>query len=99
MSKYWLCFIMLLSVISISVMVPAYAEVTSFQTSSSFYKGGSVIQFSGTILSTDSSGVTIVIFDPNGKFLSLVSGIADSNHAFQVNVDTGTAGNQPLFSV
>lgn len=99
MSKNWLCLIAILSIVSLFIMVPAYAEVTSFQTSSSFYKGGSVIQFSGTILSTDSSGVTIVIFDPNGKFLSLVSGIADNNHAFQVNVNTGTTSNQPLFSV
>lgn len=84
----------------ISAVIPAYAEVTSLQSDSSFYKGGSVIHFSGTTLSTDSSpNVTIVIFDPNGKFLSLVSGVTDSNHAFQVSVDTSTQSNMQLFSV
>ncbi|MDR3781818.1 MAG: fibronectin type III domain-containing protein [Candidatus Nitrosotalea sp.] len=91
--------IVLLSVIAASVVIPAYAEVTSLQIDSSFYKGGSVIHFSGTTLSTDSPNVTIVIFDPNGKFLSLVSGITDSNHAFQVSVDTSTQSNMQLFSV
>jgi len=91
--------IVLLSVIAASIVIPAYAEVTSLQVDSSFYKGGSVIHFSGTTLSTDSPNVTIVIFDPNGKFLSLVSGITDSNHAFQVSVDTSTQSNMQLFSV
>jgi uncharacterized membrane protein len=89
----------LLSFIVISTVLPAYAEVTSIQTSSSFYKGGSQIQFSGTTLSDDPPNVTIVIFDPNGKFLSLVSAVTDSNHAFQVSVDTGTQSNMQLFSV
>ncbi len=89
----------LLPFIAISAIIPAYAEVTSLQTDSSFYKGGSVIHFSGTTLSTDSPNVTIVIFDPNGKFLSLVSGVTDNNHAFQVSVDTGTQSNVHLFSV
>lgn len=80
-------------------VIPAYAEVTSIQTDSSFYKGGAVIHFSGTTLSTDSPNVTIVIFDPNGKFLSLVSGVTDSNHAFHVSVDTSTQSNKQLFSV
>ncbi len=92
--------IALLSIIAASMVIPAYAEVTSLQTSSSFYKGGSIIKFSGTILSTDSSpNVTIVIFDPNNKFVTLASGIADSNHAFQASVDTSLSGNQKLMSL
>lgn len=99
MNRTGLCLFILLSFIAISAVIPAYAEVTSLQIDSSFYKGGSVIHFSGTTLSTDSPNVTIVIFDPNGKFLSLVSGLADSNHAFQVSVDTSTQSNTQLFSV
>jgi uncharacterized membrane protein len=93
--------IALLSIISISAIIPAFAEVTSLQTSSSFYKGGSVIQFSGTTQSTDSSssGVTIVIFDPNNKYILLTSGIIDNNHAFQASVDTGSQSYKPLFSL
>ncbi len=89
----------LLSVIVTSAVIPAYAEVTSLQTGSSFYKGGSAIQFSGTTLSTDSPNVTILIFDPNNKFILLASGTTDSNHAFQVIVNTGLPSNQQLFSL
>jgi len=88
----------ILSVIVLSVILPAYADVTSLQTSLPFYKGGSVIQFSGTTLSTDSPNVTILIFDPTNKFILLASGTTDSNHAFQVSVDTSTPSNQQLFS-
>jgi hypothetical protein len=91
--------IALLSIIAISLVIPAYAEVTSLKVGSSFYKGGSVIQFSGATLNTDPPNVTIIIFDPNNKFILLASGITDSNHAFQVNVDTSLPSNQQLFSL
>lgn len=99
MSENRLYLVALLSLIAISVVIPAYAEVTSLQTSSSFYKGGSMIQFSGTTLSTDPPNVTIVIFDPNNKFVLLASGITDSNHAFQVSVDSSLPSNQHLLSI
>lgn len=91
----------ILSVIALSAIIPAYAEVTSLQTGSSFYKGGSIIQFSGTTQSSDSSssGVTIVIFDPNNKYILLTSGTIDNNHAFQASVDTGSPSYTPLFTL
>jgi len=81
------------------VILPAYAEVTSLQTNAAFYKGGNQIQFSGKIASGDSPYVTVVIYDPNNKFVVLSSGMADNNNAFQITVDTGTQVNQPKFSL
>src|SRR5574340_250845 len=90
----------LLSVIVVSLtVIPAYAEVTSLKTNAPFYKGGSKIYFSGTILDTDPPNVTILLFDPTNKFILLASGIADSNHQFQIIVDSSTSDNQQKFSL
>ncbi|MGI0007317.1 MAG: fibronectin type III domain-containing protein [Nitrosotalea sp.] len=90
MSKSRLYLLALLSVIVVSVTtVPAYAEVTSLKTDASFYKGGSQITFSGTVLPTDSRTITILIFDPQNNYL-VRSGIADSNDQFQIIIDTGS---------
>jgi hypothetical protein len=80
-------------------IVPAYAEVTSLKTSAQFYKGGNTIYFSGTVLDTDPPNVTILIFNPNGQFVMLTSGIADSNHQFQISVDTSNPDNQQKLSI
>ncbi len=70
MSKFGLCLLALLSVIVVSITtIPAYAEVTSLKTDASFYKGGSQITFSGTVLPTDSRTITILIFDPQNNYL------------------------------
>jgi hypothetical protein len=82
-----------------SVILPAYAEITSIQTNAQFYKGGNQIIFSGKIAPGDSPYVTIVIFDPNNKFVLLSSGTADSNNAYQIMVDTSIQSNQPKFSL
>jgi len=90
----------LLSVIVVSLtVIPAYAEVTSLKTNAPFYKGGSKIYFSGTVLDTDPPNVTLLLFDPADKFITLASGIADSNHTFQIIVDTSTSDNQQKFSL
>ncbi len=99
MNKNPIYLIALLFVISMSALIPAYAEVTSLQTSSSFYKAGDMIQFSGTTLSTDPHNVTILIFDPTNKFVLLASGTTDNNNAFQVSVDTSLPTNQQIFSL
>ncbi|MGI0075448.1 MAG: hypothetical protein ACREA5_05850, partial [Nitrosotalea sp.] len=100
MSKYKLYSMVLLSVVVVSITIlPAYAEVTSLKTNTSFYKGGSTVYFSGTVLNTDPPNVTILLFDPTNKFILLASGNADSNHQFQINVDTSTSNNQQKFSV
>jgi hypothetical protein len=82
-----------------SVILPAYAEVTSIQTNEAFYKGGSQIHFSGTIAPGDSPYVTVVIYDSNNKFVLLSSGVVDSNNAYQIMVDTSTTSNHPKFSL
>ncbi len=99
MNRCGLYFAVLLSIFAISAVVPAYAEVTSLKTDSSFYKGGSVIQFSGTTLSTDPPNVTILIFDPNNQFVLLASGNTDSNHVFQISLDTSIPSNQQHLTV
>jgi uncharacterized membrane protein len=99
MNKNGIYLVILLSVISISVIIPAYADVTSLQTISQFYKGGGVIQFSGTTLSTDPPNVSLIIFDPNNKYVLLTSGTTDSNHTFQISVDTSIQSNQQLFTL
>jgi uncharacterized membrane protein len=82
-----------------SVILPAYAEVTSFQTNSAFYKGGNQIQFSGKIAPGDPQNVYIVIYGSNNNYVLLSSGTADNNNAFQITVDTGTQDNKPKFSL
>lgn len=100
MTKQGLYLIALLSVIVVSLtVIPAYAEVTSLKTNAPFYKGGSKIYFSGAVLDTDPPNVTILLFDPTNKFISLASGVADSNHTFQIIVDTSTSDNQQKFSL
>lgn len=90
-------FVVLVTIIVASAVVPAYAEVTSLKTNTSFYKGGSKIYFSGTILDTDPPNVTILLFDPTNKFIVLSSGVADNNHQFQIVIDTSTSDNQQKF--
>ena len=100
MDKQGLYLGVLLCIIVVSLtVIPAYAEVTSLKTNAPFYKGGSKIYFSGTILDTDPPNVTLLLFDPTDKFISLASGIADSNHTFQIIVDTSTSDNQQKFSI
>ncbi|MDE1769317.1 MAG: fibronectin type III domain-containing protein [Thaumarchaeota archaeon] len=94
-----LYFIMLASIIITSTLIPAFAEVVSFKTDSTFYKGGSSIAFSGTVLSTDSHSVTIVIFDPNNKFVTLTSALADSSNSFQAVFDTSTTAMKNLLTL
>ena len=92
-------FVILATLLLSSIILPAYAEVTSLQTNTNFYKGGSKIYFTGTTLKTDQSGVTVIIYNPNNQFVLLASGIADSNHTFQIIVDTGSQENQNKFSI
>jgi len=99
MKKNGLYLVALLSIIVTFTVIPAYAEVTALKTNAPFYKGGSKIYFSGTTLNTDPPNVTILIFDPNDKFVMLTSEIADGNHQFQVVVDTSIPDNQQKLSL
>src|SRR5574337_1951098 len=97
MNRYGMYFVVLVTIIVASAVVPAYAEVTSLKTNTSFYKGGSKIYFSGTVLDTDPPNVTILLFDPTNKFIGLSSGVADNTHKFQIVIDTSTTDNQQNF--
>jgi uncharacterized membrane protein len=99
MNEKILYLLLFLSIIVSSTVIPAYAEVISLKTNAPFYKGGSTITFSGAILDTDPPNVTILIFDPNNNFILLTSGIADSNHQFQIMLDTSIPSNQHQLSV
>ena len=93
---YLFSILFVFSLISILIL-PAYAEVISLQTNTAFYKGGNKIYFFGTTASDDPPYVTVVVYDPTGKFILLTSGTADSNHTFQIIVDTSTQDNQQKF--
>ncbi|MDE1843087.1 MAG: fibronectin type III domain-containing protein, partial [Thaumarchaeota archaeon] len=80
-------------------VIPAYAEVTSLSTSAPFYKGGSKIFFTGSTADTDPSNITIIVFDPTDKFITLLSGIADSTHHFQVSLDTSDSSYSQQFTL
>jgi hypothetical protein len=82
-----------------SIILPAYAEVTSIQTNAQFYKGGNQIIFSGKTAPSDSQNVYVVIYDPNNVFVLLSYGVIDNNSNFQITVDTSTQENQQKFSL
>ncbi len=93
-------FVILSILLLSSIFLPAYAEVTSLNTNTPFYKGGSKIYFSGTTLNTDPPYVTVVIYNPNNEFVLLLSGISDSStHTFQIIIDTSGQENQHKFSL
>jgi len=90
--------VIFVSIIVFSMLIPAYAEVTSLKTNSPFYKGGNKIYFSGTILNSDASTVTILIFRPDNQYALIASGIANNTHQFQIMVDTSIQENQQKLS-
>jgi len=81
-----------------SVILPAYAEVTSLQTNADFYRGGNQIIFSGKTVPGDSQYVYVVIYGPSNNFVLLSSGTVDNTNNFQITVDTSTQDNQQKFS-
>jgi hypothetical protein len=87
------------SIIILFSIIPAYAEVTSLSTSAPFYKGGSKIIFTGSTADTDPPNVTIIVFDPTNKFITLLSGMADSTHHFQVSLDTSDPSYSQQFTL
>ena len=81
-----------LSILTSSIALPAYAEVTSVQTDRIFYTPGSKIQFTGTVAKDDYQKlVNIVIHDPTGNFVLITGGFSSADSTFQVTQD---AGNQ-----
>ena len=72
-------------------VLPAYAEVISFETDKKSYVKGENIRFSGILRGKDVStgaSVTLVIADPNGKFVLVTQTSPDKTGSFQTMIDT-----------
>lgn len=71
-------------VIAFSLVMPAYADVLTFKTDKTFYGKTSTIEFSGTVEEDDYGElVTIIIENPVGEFVKLVSVFPDADNKFQ----------------
>ena len=78
-----------ISMILVSLIMPAYAEVTSLQSDRIFYVKGDTITFSG-IVDDDSKGlVTIVIRDPSDEFVLLAQAMVQPDNSYTKTVNVG----------
>jgi len=80
--------ISLIALLLVSILTPAFAEVTSFELDKIFYTKGDQISFSGTVDEESKGLVTIVIRDSNGEFLLLTQAFIQPDNTFQRNLDT-----------
>jgi len=80
----------LLGLIMCSMLIPAYAEVSSIKVNRTFFGPGSTIYFTGTVDAGDAGKiVNLAIHDPTGKFISpLQSAFTSTNGTFQVTITT-----------
>ena len=82
-------FFMVFFVFAVGFMIPAYAEVNSFQTDQSFYTPGNKIHFAGTVGIGDyQKHINLVIHDPTGKFVLISGNFSDSIYTFEIVVNT-----------
>jgi uncharacterized membrane protein len=85
----WPFFMMFFVLVTGSFMIPAYAEVNSFQTDQLFYTPGNKIYFTGTVGIGDyQKQVNLVIHDPMGKFVLISGNYSDSIYTFEIVVNT-----------
>lgn len=83
--------------LSLSTVLPAYAEVTSVYTDRTLYSIDMNVYFTGTVDNTDSQKlVNLLIKDPNGKIILMTGAFATSNDTFQISVNTN---DQSQFSL
>ena len=80
--------ISMITLLLVSLLTPAFAEVTSFELDKIFYTKGDQISFSGTVDEKSKGLVTIVIRDSNGEFLLLTQAFIQPDNTFQRNLDT-----------
>ena len=80
----------LLGLVMCSMLIPAYAEVSSLKVNRTFFGPGSTIYFTGTVDAGDAGKiVNLAIHDPTGKFISpLQSAFTSANGTFQVTITT-----------
>jgi len=75
--------ISMLTLLLVSTLTPAFAEVTSFELDKIFYTKGDQISFSGTVDEESKGLVTIVIRDSNGEFILLIQAFVQPDNTFQ----------------
>jgi len=80
--------ISMITLLLVSTLTPAFAEVTSFGLDKIFYTKGDQISFSGTVDVKSKGLVTIVIRDSNGEFLLLTQAFIQPDNTFQRSLDT-----------
>jgi len=68
------------------IMLPAYAEVTSFQVEKTLYMKGDQITFSGTVEESDTGLVTIVFRDSYDKFVLLTQAFIHPDNTFEKTI-------------
>ncbi len=80
-----------ISILILSAVLPAYAEVTSLKTNAGFYTPSTKMYFTGTVAKDDIGKVVyLAIHDSTGKFLSPLQGTMsnpDGTFAFTVTPD------------
>ncbi|MBI5146360.1 MAG: hypothetical protein HZA84_03980 [Thaumarchaeota archaeon] len=82
---------LILSLLVVSMAIaPAFAVIQTFQTDKTSYKKGDLITFSGTTDSAHANKmVSIKIYGPDGKFITLLGGPSDSDGIIKINpIDT-----------
>lgn len=90
----------ILFIITISFVLPAYAEVKSLKTDKSFYIKGSTIIFSGIVDKNDfHKQVNLVIHDPQNNFVGISGGFSDDDNKFEIMVKTSDPQFHDRFSV
>jgi len=73
----------LIVVLLFPIVLPAYAEVASFQVEKTLYIKGEQISFSGTVEESDTGLVTIVFRDSNDKFVLLTQAFIQPDNTFK----------------
>jgi len=83
----------LLGILTLSIINPAYGEVTSFQLDKTFYIKGDQISYSGTVDTESSSLVSIVFRDGDDNFVLLTQAHIQPDDTFQRSISTDSEFN------
>ena len=80
-------FLILSSLIIISSITPAFAEVVQMELDENSYVKGDSIEITGKVTEEESGLVTIVFRDPNDKFIMLSQAMIQSDNSFKKIVE------------